>query len=43
VKFKRENIEIGKTGVKKINTGKVLSIIDPSTLQSGDYIGRNLK
>jgi serine/threonine protein kinase len=37
--FKKDNISIGNKGIKELNTGQLVSVVNPNDFQVGDFIG----
>lgn len=37
--FKNDNISVGLKGIKQLNTGQFVSVVDPNDFELGDYVG----
>ena len=37
--FKKDNISVGLKGIKELNTGQFVSVVDPNDFELGEYIG----
>jgi serine/threonine protein kinase len=37
--FKKDNISVGSKGIKQLNTGQFVSVVDPNDFEIGEYVG----